>query len=86
MRGQAGFFDVDERLKELSDKGDHLEQLNAIIDFERFRADLQQAVVRADRSRGGRPAFDHVFMLTHQLSLIEDRSNCHRAHRDVFSS
>ncbi len=24
MRGQAGFFDVDEQLKELSAKGDHL--------------------------------------------------------------
>jgi IS5 family transposase len=86
MRGQAGFFDVDERLKELSAKGDHLERLNAIIDFELFRADLEQAVPRADRSRGGRPAFDHVFMFkvlvlqsSHSLSdertefLIKDR-------------
>jgi IS5 family transposase len=86
MRGQAGFFDVDERLKELSAKGDHLERLTAIIDFERFRADLEQAVPRADRSRGGRPAFDHVFMFkvlvvqaSHSLSdertefLIKDR-------------
>ena len=29
MRGQAGFFDVEERLKELSAKGDALERLNA---------------------------------------------------------
>jgi hypothetical protein len=28
MRGQAGFFDVEERLKELSAKGDALERLN----------------------------------------------------------
>jgi IS5 family transposase len=86
MRGQAGFFDVDERLKELSAKGDHLERLNAIVDFELFRADLEQAVPRAERSRGGRPAFDHVFMfkvlvlqVSHSLSdertefLIKDR-------------
>jgi IS5 family transposase len=86
MRGQAGFFDVDERLKELSAKGDHLERLTAIIDFELFRADLEQAVPRAGRSRGGRPAFDHVFMFkvlvlqaSHSLSdertefLIKDR-------------
>ena len=33
MRGQAGFFDVDERLKELSAKGDTLERLNGIVDF-----------------------------------------------------
>src|SRR3569833_4041364 len=86
MRGQAGIFDVDERLKELSAKGDHLERLTAIIDFELFRADLEQAVPRAGRSRGGRPAFDHVFMFkvlvlqaSHSLSdertefLIKDR-------------
>ncbi len=36
MRGQAGFFDVDERLQELSAKGDDLERLKAIIDFELF--------------------------------------------------
>ena len=40
MRGQAGLFDVDERLKELSAKGDHLERLNALVDFELFRPDL----------------------------------------------
>ena len=52
--GQAGFFDVDERLKQLSAKGDSLERLNAVIDFERFRADLERAVPRADRVKGGR--------------------------------
>ncbi len=51
MRGQAGFFDVDERLRELSAKGDALERLNAVIDFELFRADLERAVPRADRSK-----------------------------------
>jgi transposase, IS5 family len=86
MRGQAGFFEVDERLKELSAKGDALERLNAIVDFEAFRPDLAQAVPRSDGSKGGRPAFDHVFMwkililqASHSLSdertefLIKDR-------------
>jgi len=62
MRGQAGFFDVDERLKELSAKGDALERLNGIIDFELFRPDLEKAVPRSDGSKGGRPPFDLVFM------------------------
>jgi hypothetical protein len=62
MRGQAGFFDVDERLKELSAKGDTLERLKGVVDFEVFRPGLERAVPRADRSRGGRPAFDHVLM------------------------
>ena len=34
MRGQAGFFDIDERLRELSAKGDSLGRLSAVIDFE----------------------------------------------------
>src|SRR3954468_9611661 len=86
MRGQTGFFDVDERLKELSSKGDALERLNAIVDFELFRPDLARAVPRSDGSKGGRPAFDPVFMFkvlvlqaSHSLSdertefLIKDR-------------
>src|SRR4051794_30033172 len=86
MRGQAGFFDVDERLKELSAKGDPLERLNALVDFELFRPDLARAVPRSDGSKGGRPPFDHVFMFkililqaSHSLSderaefLIKDR-------------
>ena len=62
MAVQPGFFDVDERLKELSAKGDTLERLNAVVDFELFRADLEAAVPRSDRLRGGRPPFDHVLM------------------------
>ena len=61
-RAAPGFFDVDERLAELSAKGDDLERLNALVDFELFRAALETAVPRGDRSKGGRPAFDHVLM------------------------
>ena len=84
--GQAGFFDVDERLKQLSAKGDSLERLSVVIDFELFRADLERAMPRADRAKGGRPPFDHVLMFktlilqaSHHLSderteyLIRDR-------------
>src|SRR5216684_7106067 len=86
MRGQAGFFDVEERLRELSAKGDALERLSAVVDFELFRRDLERAVPRSDRSKGGRPPFDHVLMFkvlilqaSHSLSderaeyLIRDR-------------
>src|SRR5204862_4399437 len=41
MRGQAGFFDIDERLKQLSAKGDNLERLSAVVNSELFRADLE---------------------------------------------
>ena len=50
MRGSLGFFDVDERLKELSAKGDGLERLSAVVDFEQSRSDLERAVPRSDRS------------------------------------
>jgi hypothetical protein len=59
MADQIGFF-VEERLAGLSKKGDDLERLSAVIDFELFRPELEAAVPRADRSKGGRPPFDHV--------------------------
>jgi IS5 family transposase len=62
MARQPGFFDVEERLRELSAKGDDLERIAALVDFDMFRAELEQAVPRADGTKGGRPAFDHVLM------------------------
>ena len=62
MVRQAGFFDVEERLRELSAKGDDLERIAALVDFALFRATLERAVPRADGTKGGRPAFDHVLM------------------------
>ena len=71
---------------ELSAKGDDLERVNALVDFEAFRSELEQAVPRADRAKGGRPPYDHVLMFrtlilqaSHSLSderteyLIKDR-------------
>lgn len=60
---QVGFFDVDERLKRVSDLGDPLEVMAQIIDFEGFRPALDRALARSDRSKGGRPPFDAVLML-----------------------
>ncbi len=34
MSGQSGFWDVENRLKELSAEGDPLERLSATVDFE----------------------------------------------------
>ncbi len=81
-----GLFDADERLKALSAKGDDLERIKAVVDFEAFRGELERAVPRSDGTKGGRPAFDHVLMFKvlvlqamHSLSderceyLIKDR-------------
>src|SRR5215210_5550551 len=62
MGRQPGFFDMADRLRELSAKGDGLERIAALVDFEPFRPELQRAVPRPDGSKGGRPAFGHVLM------------------------
>jgi IS5 family transposase len=60
MPGQRGFWDVEDRLKELSAEGDPLERLDGTVDFELFRPVLVAALGRADPAKGGRPGFDPV--------------------------
>ena len=62
MAGFPGFFDVDERLKRLSDLGDPLLAFAGAVDFEIFRADLTAALSYGDGAQGGRPPFDAVLM------------------------
>jgi transposase, IS5 family len=57
-----------------------------VVDFEMFREVLEAAVPRADRSKGGRPPFDHVLMfklliLQAMHSLSDER--CCRATNKV---
>ncbi len=72
------FWDVQERLRELSAKGDPLEKLSATVDFELFRSELTVAFGPRDLRKGGRPSFDPVLkfrMLVlqalHGLSLAQ---------------
>jgi len=74
MGRQPGFFDVEERLRELSAKGDDLERIAALVDFAMFHAELEQAVLRADGTKGGLPAFDHVLMDTSKNLAAETRN------------
>jgi transposase, IS5 family len=53
MRGQPGFFDIDDRLKRLSDLGDQLEAFRSAVDLELFRPELNAALSYADRTEGG---------------------------------
>ena len=55
MRGQPGFFDIDDRLKRLSDLGDQLEAFQSAVDFKLFRSELNAALSYTDRTEGGRP-------------------------------
>ena len=73
MRGQPGFFDIDDRLKRLSDLGDQLEAFQSAVDFELFRPELNAALSYTDRTEGGRPPFDPVLMF--KILVIQATNN-----------
>jgi transposase, IS5 family len=62
MGGQPGFFDVEERLKRLSDLGDQREAFTRAVDYEQFRPSLDAGLAYADGTKGGRPPLDPVMM------------------------
>jgi len=62
MRGQAGFWDIDERCARLSEAGDPLEKLDALVPWEVFRKPLARALKRSDGAKGERPLGGLFFM------------------------
>lgn len=52
MVRRPGFSDVEERLRDLSAKGDDLERIAALVDFTLCRLELEHAVSRADGTSG----------------------------------
>ena len=73
MGGLPGLFDVDVRLKRLSDLGDQLLGFAGAVDFEIFRADLDRALGYCAGARGGRPPFDPVLMF--KILVIQAANN-----------
>jgi IS5 family transposase len=73
MGRQPGLFDVDERLKRLSDLGDELLGFAGAVDFEIFRRDLVGCLGYSDGSQGGRPPFDPVMMF--KILVIQAANN-----------
>jgi transposase len=59
---QHGFFDENDRLKELSLLGDPLESLNLVINWESFRPKLTKVFKKDAKGPGGRPPYDYVVM------------------------
>jgi hypothetical protein len=59
---QHGFFDENDRLKELSKLGGPLERPNTYINREQFRETLTAALHNDPKGPGGRPPFDCVMM------------------------
>src|SRR6476646_2059322 len=82
MVAQPGFFDLEDRLARLSAKGDELERLGAVVDFGLFRPELERAVPRADRAKGGRPPFDHVVMF--KVLVLQTQNNLSDERTEFF--
>jgi len=63
--GQLGFFDADRRLAALSEKGDPLEAITALVPWESFRAEIEAVALTPDeakKSKAGRKPFDAIMM------------------------
>lgn len=57
-----GFFDIQFRLEDLTKNGDPLVRLNACVNWEIFRSDLETIREKERKSAAGRTAFDSVLM------------------------
>ena len=64
---------MDERLRRLSDLGDHFEAFQLAVDFEIFRDELRAALGYSDGAQGGRPPFDPVMMF--KILVIQAMDN-----------
>ncbi len=62
MSKQKGFFIEDLRLSELSQHGDPLQRLSAMIPWENFRHKLNRIFVKEAKGPGGIPPYDYVMM------------------------
>jgi IS5 family transposase len=59
---QNSFFDLENRYASLSEAGDPLERLNAVIDWELFRPILERMDDKERKSKAGRKPTDRVLM------------------------
>lgn len=79
---QIGFFNEEKRLDKLSELGDSLEKLNAVIDWELFRPIINRGMAKMKKERkgsGGRPPYDSVLMfkilvLARLFNLSDDQA------------
>lgn len=73
MGSEPGFFDVDDRLRRLSDLGDQLVAFGRVVDFEMFGSELDAALGYRSGLQGGRPPFDPVMMF--KVLVIQAANN-----------
>ena len=89
---QRSFFEEEARMEKISKIGDPLEKLNRVINWEKFRNILKEAVVRKEtRCKGGRPPYDEVMMfkilvLQRLYNLSDDQTEYQINDRRSFRS
>jgi len=59
---QISMFDQSERLKKLDNLGNVLKKIDKVVNWEVFRAILDEAIPRTKSPKGGRPAYDNLMM------------------------
>ena len=60
---QYKILDLKTKFEKLSEKGDPLEKLNKVINWEYFRRTIEELVPRKNKGpRGGRPSYDYILM------------------------
>ena len=77
LYSQPGFFDIKNRIAKLTSLGDPLVKLNAEIDFEDFRSDLNRIHEKERKSHAGAKPFNVILMfkiliLQHLYNLSDD--------------
>jgi hypothetical protein len=73
MLRRPGFFDVEERGAKLTEMGDPLVGLNAVIDWEAFRPDLNRVHEKERKGNAGAKPFDVVLMF--KLLILQQLHN-----------
>jgi len=61
-KGQFSFFNLEERLEKIHELNDFLPRLNALVNWETFRYQLNKIREKERLSNAGRPSFDVVLM------------------------
>ena len=62
MSIQFGFLDLHKRFSKLTEAGDALERLDAVVDWEMFWAELERIDRKERKSAAGRKPLDRVLM------------------------
>src|SRR4051812_43079278 len=91
--GQLSFFDADQRLAALSDKGDLLEAIDRLVPWESFRAVIVAVVLTPDEARkssAGRKPLDALLMfrmlvLQSLYNLSDEQIDCQVRDRLSFT-